>query len=84
MENTKLTHTGSLNYIVQVWKGEDGKCTVDQYQPRKNRIWAGQMEESEARQQIEETIERMKIAIDLFQEFLDGKRDNVYFWEREK
>ena len=28
-------------------------------------------------------VERMKIAINQLQEYLDGKRDTVYYWEFE-
>lgn len=76
-----LTHVGSMNYILQVWKTKNGDVAVDQYQPRKNKIWSGEMSDSESRQQIIETMERMKIAIELMQEYLDGKRDYVYYWE---
>lgn len=80
----KLTHMGSMNYILQVFKDEDeeGKFVrIDQYQPRRNLVWSGEIHEAQARVEIEETIERMKIAIMLFQEFLDGKRDYVYYWQ---
>jgi hypothetical protein len=82
----KLTFIGSMNYIVQVWTSDYNSqyCLIDQYQPRKNRIWSGEIEKEEAKQQIEETIERMKIAIQHYQDFLDGKRDYVCYWELEK
>lgn len=80
----KLSFIGSMNYIVQVWNEEGTDVvTVDQYQPRKNKIWTSEMTLEEVKPQIEETIERMKIAIQHFQEFLDGKRSNVYYWELE-
>ena len=82
IDKTKLTHVGSMNYILQVFTPKDSvKAQVDQYQPRRNRVWSGTMDKEEAKVQIEETIERMKIAITLFQEYLDGKRDSVYYWE---
>lgn len=82
IDKNKLTHVGSMNYILQVFSEKDSdEVIVDQYQPRKNRVWNGEMTKQEAREGIEETIERMKIAITLFQEYLDGKRDHVYYWE---
>jgi len=84
IDKSKLTHMGSMNYILQVFSDDDMEMvTVDQYQPRKNYIWQGEMTKNAVRPQIEETIERMKIAITHFQEYLDGKRDNVYYWELE-
>lgn len=82
IDKSKLTFTGSMNYIVQVFS-ENGSddVYVDQYQPRRNKVWSGQMSKEEVRPQIEETIERMKIAITQFQEYLDGERDIVYYWE---
>jgi hypothetical protein len=82
IDESKLTFLGSMNYIVQVHKSEYG-VTADQYQPRRNKIWTGKFEESEIRADIEETIERMKIAINQFNEFLEGTRDSVYYWELE-
>lgn len=81
----KLTHIGSMNYIVQVWRHQDGTMSFDQYQPRKNRIWREENDPDteQVTASVEETIERMKIAINLFQEFLDGKRDTVYYWEED-
>lgn len=83
IDESKLTSMGSLNYIVQVHKSESG-IIADQYQPRRNKIWTGEFQEDEIRTDIEETIERMKIAINQFQEFLDGTRNSVYYWELEK
>lgn len=84
IDESKLTVMGSMNYIVQVWKYEEKDMVqVDQYQPRRNRVWSGEMPKEEAHQQITETIERMKIAIQLFEEFLAGKREYVYYWEYE-
>lgn len=78
---------GSLNYIVQCWreKDEDGEeiYTVDQYQPRRNYVWHGEMTKEQALEGLKETIERMKIAQELMQDFIDGKRDDFYFWELE-
>jgi len=83
----KLTFNGSLNYIVQVNREvvENGETiiTVNQYQPRINIICTGEFTEKQINKDIKETIERMKIAINQFQEFLDGTRDNVYYWELE-
>lgn len=84
IDKSKLTHMGSMNYILQVHSDDDMEMvTVDQYQPRKNYIRNCEMTKNEVRPQIEETIERMKIAITHFQEYLDGKRDTVYFWQLE-
>lgn len=82
----KLTFIGSMNYVVQAYgplDNEDGEVHIDQYQPRKNKIWSGAVPSDEARRDIEETIERMKIAIGQFQELLDGKREHVYYWQLE-
>lgn len=82
IDKNKLTHVGSMNYVLQVWYDKDSDTVkIDQYQPRRNRIWTGEIPKEDARNDIEETIERMKIAITLFQEYLDGKRDHVYYWE---
>jgi hypothetical protein len=85
IDKSKLTFMGSMNYIVQVFSSDDDPETVivDQYQPRRNKVWHGEMTKDEVRPQIEETIERMKIAITQFQEYLDGKRTHVYYWEEE-
>jgi len=82
IDKSKLTFMGSMNYILQVFSEKDSEeVRVDQYQPRKNKVWSGEMDKEEVRPQIEETIERMKIAITQFQEYLDGKRKNVYYWQ---
>lgn len=84
IDRSKLTFGGSMNYILQIWGHKKTKtATVDIYHPRKNNIWNGELSEDELRPQIEETIERMKIAIKHFEEYLDGKRDSVYYWELE-
>lgn len=85
VDKSKLTHMGSMNYILQIFSSaETDEVTVDQYQPRRNKVWSGTMTKEELRPQVEETIERMKIAIGLFQDYLDGKTDTVYYWEREE
>ena len=78
-----LTFEGSMNYIVQVWwdEHEPDVCGVDIYHPRRNDVWTGEVSKEEADEKIRETMERMKIAITQFQEFLDGKRDSVYYWQ---
>lgn len=85
---SKLSHMGSMNYILQVWRtydenNEEVNIAYDQYQPRRNRIWHGfnDISEDDIKRDIAETIERMKIAQIQLQEFLDGKRDTVYYWE---
>jgi len=84
INKSKLTHIGSMNYILQIFSEKDSdEVTVDQYQPRKNRVWNGVMTKEELKPQVEETIERMKIAISQMQEYLEGKRDSVYYWELE-
>ena len=79
----KLTFMGSMNYLLQVFRNDENPdiVLVDQYQPRRNKVWHGEMTADEVRPQIEETMERMKIAIGLMQEYLDGKRNHVYYWE---
>jgi len=84
IDKSKLTHIGSMNYILQIFSEKySDEVTVDQYQPRKNRVWNGEMTKEELKPQVEETIERMKIAITQMQEYLEGKRDTVYYWELE-
>ena len=39
------------------------------------------MTKEELKPQVEETIERMKIAISQMEEYLEGKRDSVYYWQ---
>ena len=82
IDETKFTHRGSMNYILQIFSEKDSdEVRVDQYQPRKNYVWTGEISKEELKPQVEETIERMKIAITQMQEYLDGKRDAVYYWE---
>jgi hypothetical protein len=84
IDKSKLTHIGSMNYILQIFSEKDSdEVTVDQYQPRRNRVWTGEMTKEELKPQVEETIERMKIAITQMEEYLEGKRDTVYYWELE-
>jgi hypothetical protein len=84
IDKSKLTHGGSMNYILQIFSEKDSdEVTVDQYQPRKNMVWNSEMTKDELKPQVEETIERMKIAITQMQEYLEGKRDTVYYWELE-
>ncbi len=84
IDKSKLTHIGSMNYILQIFSEADSdEVQVDQYQPRRNRVWTGEMTKEELKPQVEETIERMKIAITHLQEYLEGKRDTVYYWELE-
>jgi len=84
IDKSKLTYIGSMNYILQIFSEKDSdEVTVDQYQPRRNRVWNGEMTKEELKPQVEETIERMKIAITQMQEYLEGKRDTVYYWELE-
>lgn len=84
IDKRKLTHIGSMNYILQIFSEKDSdEVQVDQYQPRRNRVWTGEMTKEELKPQVEETIERMKIVITHLQEYLEGKRDTVYYWELE-
>lgn len=81
---SKLTSTGTMNYILQVWKGEDGSFEFDNYMPRKNSVWHGtndDMSYEELVKNLEETKERMKIAIQMIQDFIEGKRDYIYYWQ---
>lgn len=82
----KFTHRGSMNYILQIWGNvnNEEEVTVDQYQPRRNCIWHGEMSTESAKEQVVETIERMKCAINLMQDWLDGKVNEVYYWETEE
>lgn len=82
IDKSKLTPVGSMNYILQIFSEKDSdEVQVDQYQPRKNSVWTGTMTKEELRPQVEETIERMKIAIMQMEEYLQGKRDTVYYWQ---
>lgn len=84
IDKSKLTHIGSMNYILQIFSEKDSdEVQVDQYQPRRNKIWTGEMTKEELKPQVEETIERMKIAISQMEEYLEGKRDTVYYWQIE-
>lgn len=84
VDKSKLTFRGSMNYIVQIFANKDNdKVIVDKYQPRKNKIWTGELTAEELRPQVEETIERMKIAIIQMQEYLDGTRETVYYWQED-
>jgi len=84
IDKSKLTHSGSMNYILQIFSEKDSdEVTVDQYQPRRNKVWNVEMTKQEVKPRVEETIERMKIAITHLQEYLEGKRDTVYYWELE-
>ena len=84
IDKSKLTLAGSMNYILQITTWEDGTIEVDNYRPRKNNVAKMEITEEELRPMVEETIERMKIAIKLFQEYLGGKRETVYYWELDK
>ena len=82
IDKSKLTFVGSMNYILQIFSEKDSdEVQVDQYQPRKNEVWTWIMTKEELKPRVEETIERMKIAIMQMEEYLDGKRDTVYYWE---
>jgi len=84
IDKSKLTHIGSMNYILQIFSEKDSdEVQVDQYQPRRNKIWTGEMTKEELKPRVEETIERMKIAISQMEEYLEGKRDTVYYWQIE-
>jgi hypothetical protein len=84
IDRKKLTLSGSMNYILQIFSEKDSEeVEVGQYQPRRNEVWHGMMTKEKVKPQVEETIERMKIAISQLQEYLDGKRDIVYYWQFE-
>lgn len=84
IDKSKLTHMGSMNYILQIFSEKNSdEVTVDQYRPRRNSVCNREMTKEELKPQVEETIERMKIAITQMQEYLEGKRDTVYFWALE-
>jgi hypothetical protein len=82
---SKLTFMGSMNYPVQVFNSQDypDKVMVYNYMPRKGVIAKQYVTKEEARVLIEEQMERMKIAICQFEEFLEGKVDSVYYWQLE-
>ncbi len=99
IKKENLTTFGSVNLIMQVWGNVTGKnihpytvedeedtemYQIDQYQPRKNRVWSGKLSREEVRVNIKDTIERLKIGQQLLQDWLDGKIDNVYYWDLDK
>lgn len=78
VDESNFTKFGEMNIVVQVWHHkEDGILTGDIYHPRKNSVWTGEIE----REDIKNTIERMKIAITKLQMVLDGDIDHFYYWE---
>lgn len=81
IDKSKLTFAGSMNYLLQARRTEGGFVSIDNYMPRKNSIWSGEVEEKDAIYRMQETMERMKIAINLMQDFIDRKTDYVYYWE---
>jgi hypothetical protein len=83
IDQEKLTFLGSMNHIVGARKLENGSVELTNYQPRKERVVLYIEENPEkVKKAIEESIERLKIAITLFEEFLNNERDLVYYWER--
>lgn len=85
IDKSKLTFHGSMNYLLQVKPkfGDPNMVTFDLYLPRKNRIHSDECYKEEIRPRVEEAMERMKIAIQLMQEYLDGTREEVYFWQED-
>ncbi len=48
IDKSKLTFAGSMNYILQIFSEKDSdEVQVDQYQPRKNRVWTDAMTKEE-------------------------------------
>lgn len=97
INKNNLTSNGEMNLIMQIWGNinggeavkeqtdEEWAVTVDQYQPRKNRIWNGELNDKEELvANVKDTIERLKIGQQLLQDWLDGKTDNVYYWDLDK
>jgi hypothetical protein len=83
IDESKLSFMGSMNYIVQIMEHDEDstQVQVDQYQPRRNKVHNFEISKEELRPQVEETMERMKIALNQMQEYLDGKRKSVYYWQ---
>ncbi len=83
-----LIPTGSMNLTMQIWgniNGEDQQWNGDIYQPRKNRVYNGDLEDKETLiNSVKDTIERLKIGQQLLQDWLDGKIDDVYYWDIDK
>ena len=54
IDKSKLTFVGSMNYILQIssTKGSE-EVQVDQYQPRRNRVWTGTTTKEELKPQVE-------------------------------
>lgn len=77
----KLTLYGKSNYILQLFPESNNSIIADVYNPKNNTIQVMRLTEQQAKKQIEETIERMKIAISHFQEYLKQERDCVYYWQ---
>lgn len=87
VDASKLIAFGDLNYIVQadIFKDDEGveHIEYDQYQPRRNRVWHGydDMTKEELLKNIADTKERMKMAMNLIDKFLDGEINFLYYWD---
>lgn len=81
-----LTTFGSMNLILQIRGGvNEEKIAADQYQPRKNKIWSETFSNDDMfKENVKDTIERLKIGQQLLQDWLDGKTDTVYYFNIEK
>jgi len=84
IDTQKLTFYGSLNHIVGVQYTEEGELELLNYMPRRKEVAKFEVSLEEGKRQIEETIERMKIAIERFEEFLAGTSSSVVYWALEE
>lgn len=87
VDASKLIPFGDMNYIVQadIFKDDEGieHIEYDQYQPRKNRVWHGydDISKEELLKNLADTKERMKMAMNLIDKFLNGEITFLYYWD---
>ncbi len=81
-----LTVFGSMNLMLQIMGPvTDEEVQADQYQPRKNKVWSDTfVNDDRFKDNVKDTIERLKIGQQLLQDWLDGKTDIVYYYDLDK
>lgn len=77
------------NYPVQLWKDDNGEVSYVILLPRKERCWNSdedgeKIPKDEVNQFIDNSIEKFKTAIELFEKFKKGEIDHVYYWDKPK
>lgn len=76
------------NYPVQLYKDEETKeITYVIYKPRKNACWDSAEEDEtipkeELNDFIDNSIEKLETAIELFKKFKAGEIDHIYYWDK--